>query len=94
MSSATAVPIWTAEAPAKKNSTASRQFETPPHPIIGISYWSAMSYTQRNATGFMHAPDKPPFVLARIGIWVSASMAMARRVLVAVRASAPASIAA
>jgi len=33
--SAMAVPICTADAPARMNSTASRQFVTPPQPIMG-----------------------------------------------------------
>jgi len=38
----------------------------------------------------MAGPDKPPLTLLRTGIWVSASIAMAFTVFMAVKASAPA----
>jgi len=44
--------------------------------------------------GFMAGPESPPRVLLRIGRAVSVSMAMARTVFTAVRASAPAVVAA
>ena len=44
--------------------------------------------------GFMAGPESPPRVLLSTGKAVSASMAMARTVFTAVRASAPALVAA
>jgi len=41
------------------------------------------------AMGFMAGPDRPPILLASIGLWVSVSIVMARMVLMAVIASAP-----
>jgi len=40
--------------------------------------------------GFMAWPDSPPILLASIGLCVSVSIVMARTVLMAVIASAPA----
>lgn len=66
---AKAVPTWTAEAPAKRNSTASRQFVIPPQPKMGVSgKASKMSYTHRKAMGLMAGPERPPRMLLRTGI--------------------------
>ena len=62
-----AVPICTALAPARKNSTASRQLVMPPHPNIGVfGKASNISYTQRKAMGLIAGPERPPRLLARI----------------------------
>ena len=90
-----AVPTWTAEAPATRNSIASSADQIPPMPIIGRSGRArAISQTIRSATGLIAGPLRPPISLARIGLRLRQSMAMPLIVLTRLTASAPPSAAA
>ena len=72
-------------------SRASSPLLTPPVPMIGTSTARARSYTQRTAMGRIAGPETPPTRLARTGCPLSRSITMpGPRVLIAVRASAPA----
>src|SRR5450631_1383050 len=59
-------------------------------PITGMLMARAVSYTIRNAIGFIAGPDKPPVIFVNPGLRVSASIDMARNVLTRLTASAPA----
>ncbi len=62
-----AVPIWTAAAPAIKNSSASSAVMMPPIPITGIWVACTTCHTIRRATGLMAGPESPPVMLAIFG---------------------------
>lgn len=84
-----AVPISMAEAPAKRNSMASRAFMIPPKPTTGIFTALATCHTIRKAMGFTAAPDMPPVTVESIGRLRSASIAIPSRVLMRETLSAP-----
>ena len=56
----TAVPTWTAQAPAIRKSSTSSSALTPPMATMGMSTTWATSYTTRSATGLSAGPDSPP----------------------------------
>src|SRR6266704_1059870 len=89
-----AVPTWTARAPQQRNSRASSPVMMPPMPTTGMRTARASSWTMRSATGLMAGPERPPLPVARRGRRASRSIAVARRVLMAVSASAPSASAA
>src|SRR5205809_175005 len=89
-----AVPTWTARAPQQRNSRASSPVMMPPMPTTGMRTARASSWTMRSATGLMAGPERPPLPAARRGRRASRSIAVARRVLMAVSASAPSASAA
>ena len=89
-----AVPISIADAPARRNSTASAAEEIPPRPMTGIFTALATCHTIRTATGFTQGPDNPPVTIERRGRRFSISIDMPRRVLISESESAPAASAA
>src|SRR3989304_5287684 len=86
-----AVPTATADAPARKNSTASCAVVIPPMPIIGILTALYTCHTIRTATGLIAGPDNPPVILANLGLHVSVSITIPRSVLINDIAFAPSS---
>src|ERR1700722_3979585 len=79
------------DAPASRNSRASRPVRTPPQPMIGTSgSASRTSHTERTAIGRMAGPERPPESPARAGRNVTGSIAIPGSVLPMERPSAPA----
>ena len=89
-----AVPMATAAAPARMNSSASSALQIPPMPITGTRTVWATWYTIRTATGLMAGPDSPPVLLARAKVLRFTSIFIPVRVLIREMASAPPSSAA
>ena len=77
-----AVPISMAEAPAKRNSMASRAFMIPPKPTTGIFTAWATCHTIRKATGFTAGPLSPPVAMDNTGRRFSMSIAIPINVLI------------
>ena len=76
--------------PQGGTSAASRPVSTPPIPTSGTSGRArCTSHTMRSAIGFTAGPESPPQPLASTGRRAAASIAIARMVLMSVRASAP-----
>ncbi len=84
-----AVPISTADAPAIRNSKASRPSIIPPRPITGILTDLAVCQTILTAIGRMHGPERPPVTVLNTGRLRSTSMAIPRNVLTNETESAP-----
>ena len=80
-----------AEAPAKRNSMASRAFMIPPKPTTGIFTAWATCHTIRKATGFTAGPLSPPVAMDNTGRRFSMSIAIPINVLIRLTESAPAS---
>src|SRR5581483_5285411 len=83
------VPSATSPAPQAANSSASRPVWIPPIPTIGSLVASWQTVTACRATGFSAGPDSPPLPRASTGC-SSRSRAIARKVLMSERPSAPA----
>jgi hypothetical protein len=85
------VPTATSDAPASRNSSASRPVRTPPVPMIGTSGSASRTcQTQRTATGRMAGPDSPPELPASAGRSDTGSMTRPGSVLIIDSPSAPA----
>src|SRR6202034_4657770 len=79
------------DAPASRNSRASRPVRTPPQPMMGTSGSASLTaHTQRTAIGRMAGRDSPPESPARAGRNVTGSIAIPGSVLIMDRPSAPA----
>src|ERR1035441_7216064 len=90
-----AVPIWTAFAPATRNSTACSTVSIPPIPKIGIFGRAVRAPpTMRSEVGGSGGPESPPVVKPIFGSRRSRSIARPTSVLMSESASAPASTAA
>jgi dihydroorotate dehydrogenase (NAD+) catalytic subunit len=77
------------DAPASRNSRASRPVRTPPQPMIGTSGSASLTaHTQRTAIGRIAGPDSPPESPARAGRNVTGSIAIPGSVLIMERPSA------
>ena len=86
-----AVPIWTAEAPAMKNSRASSAVQIPPIPTTGMFTVLHTSHTMRRAMGLIAGPESPPVMFPNRGVLVSMLTAIPISVLMRESESAPAS---
>ena len=87
-----AVPIWTASAPAAKNSNTSSKFSIPPIPMIGISKTLYKRETQPIATGLIPIPEYPPWTMVFLNFPFTNSnfIEVPFNVFIALTASAPA----
>jgi len=84
-----AEPIWTAAAPARKNSMASSTVLIPPTPMTGIDTAFAACQTQRKAIGLIAGPVNPAVVVPMRERRVWGSTAIPSTALIAVTATAP-----